>query len=152
MYPRVGVMNKRGWVRIFEAFIAVLLITLALLVLLNQGYFRKGEDTSKIYDAEISILREIQTTDSLREEVLAIDEGSLPAIWGEGFPANTKTKITAATPSYLNCEATICTTDDACTYSGSVNDRGIYAKSTLITASLTQGFKPRQLKIFCWLK
>ena len=106
-------MEKRGWVKIVEAFIALLLIAGVLLIVIDKGYIAKTDISSKVYDAEISILREIELDDNLREDILDSD---LPMYWdNELFPQNLKNRIDERTPSYLECKAKICEMDEICT-------------------------------------
>ena len=63
-------INKKGWIRIIEAFVAILLVAGVVLVVVGRGNFQR-EDISQIFhDAEFSILREIQLNDTLRNEIL----------------------------------------------------------------------------------
>ena len=52
--------NRKGWIRIVEAFISILLVTIVLLVVLDKTPVEKVDFSSDISDAEASILREIQ--------------------------------------------------------------------------------------------
>lgn len=140
--------NKRGWIRIIEVFIAILLITGILLIVLDKEEGLEKDISSKIYKAEVSILREIQLNNSLREDILDLDVTN-PVEWeGEYFPSNVKSKITSRTPNYLTCKAKICSLDSVCDLSESSED-DIYAQSAVISANL-QKYDPRQLKLFCW--
>ncbi|GAJ11607.1 unnamed protein product, partial [marine sediment metagenome] len=68
--------NKRGWIRIVEAFVAILLVTGVLLVIINKQYIGKDDISAKVYDVELSILREIQSDTALRDSIL--QAGTLP--------------------------------------------------------------------------
>ena len=61
------VIHKKGWIRIVEAFVAILLITGVLLILLDKGYL-KEDISSKVYEAEVSILRGVQLDLELRRK------------------------------------------------------------------------------------
>ncbi|MBD3247200.1 hypothetical protein GF378_01110, partial [Candidatus Pacearchaeota archaeon] len=52
--------DKRGWIRIIEAFIAVLLVAGALLIVINQGYIGKADISEQVYEVQLAILREIE--------------------------------------------------------------------------------------------
>ena len=140
-------MKKKGWIRIIEAFVMVLLITGILLIVLNKGYISKNDDSQKIYEDEQGILREIQLNNSLRQEIL--DIGILPVEWNN-LPENVKNKIISETKSYLNCEAKICDINEICVLS-EISDKDIYVQKVIITATL-ETYSPRQLKLFCWKK
>jgi len=138
--------NCRGWIKIVEAFIAILLIAGTLLIVINQGYIGRTNISSKIYEMEVSVLREIELNDMLRNEILAV---SLPTKWDE-FPANVKNKIKNRIPDYLECTAKICEMDKICALDEYV-DKDVYVQSVAITANL-ETYNPRQLKLFCWVK
>jgi hypothetical protein len=142
--------NKRGWIEILEAFISVMIVAAILLVVINKGNLA-GEDVStKIYNTEISILREIQTNDSLREEISRLDNSSIPLEWAD-FPVGVKTKITQRTPNYLTCVGKICQLDTICSLVEK-EDKSIYTQSVIISATLTEGIVYRKLNLFCWQK
>jgi len=137
--------NKKGWIRIAEAFIAVLLVIGAAIIVVGGGIQR--EDISEeVYDIEIAILREIQLNNTLRSEIL----GTSGTIEWDGFPSGTKNKIIAKTPGWLECEGKICPPESTCLL-GEESEKNVYAQSVLITSTL-YNFNPKQLKLFCWEK
>ena len=135
--------NNKGWIRIAEAFIAVLIVLAAAIIVVGEGIQR--EDISeKVYDIEIAILMEIQLNNTLRSEILDV---SIPLEWG-GFPQEIKDKIIAKTPEWLECVAKICSPESTCLW-GEEPEKNVYVQSVLITSTLDD-FNPRQLKLFCW--
>lgn len=101
--------NKKAWIKIVEAFIAVLLVTVALLILLNRGYFGGQRETTQVYDVQVSILREIRLDDQIRSDILSVDNSSLPVSWNDTlFPPSVKEKIIDRVPAHLECVANIC--------------------------------------------
>ncbi|MFH1607842.1 MAG: hypothetical protein ABIA78_01790 [archaeon] len=161
------VINKKAWIKIVEAFVAILLITGVLLIFINKGYI--GENiSSKVYDAQILILRGIQVNDNLRQDILIsnksgydpdISESPLPIEWDDFEDAeqrqlqNLKDKIIEQTPNYLQCIAKICEPNDSCLLNDldKPSNKEIYAQPVTITANYEM-FNPRQLKLFCWVK
>jgi hypothetical protein len=144
--------DKKGWIEIVEAFVAVLLITGVILILLNKGYIGRTDISEKVYEAQLAILREIETNDTLRADILNAPE-PLPVAWEDsGFPANVKNKITERTPNYLSCTGKICDMTQMCTL-GEEESQGkdIYSQAVTITSTLeTLGY--RKLNLFCWTK
>lgn len=134
--------NKKGWIKIVEAFIAIMLVTIIFLIVLNKGFENKDDDFPRIHEAEIIILREIQLDNDLRSDVLGVNPGSDGLLW-VGFP-NEKV------PNYLICEAKICNIGDLCVLNDPIQT-DIYSESVIISANLTV-FDPKQLKLFCWKK
>ena len=143
--------NKRGWIRIVEAFVAILLITGVILMVVNRGDIQKSEDNSKIHEIEISILREIELNDNLRQIILKIDSNQLPLKWGnENFPVEITKVISSRTPENLGCAVNICELDSICGMEEYVA-KDVYAQKIIIAATL-EIYNPRQLKLFCWRK
>ena len=141
------ISQTKGWIRIIEAFVMILLITGILLIVLNKGYISKNDNSQEIYENEQGILREIQLNNSLRQEIL--DIGVLPVEW-DIFPENVKNKIISEIKPYLNCEAKICDVNEICVLS-KISNEDIYVQKAIITATLEK-YSPRQLKLFCWKK
>jgi len=142
--------NRRGWIEIIEAFVAVLLVAGVILIVLNKGYFQKTDISNRVYETELSILREIQTNDTLRSKILNAAE-PLPIEWADvRFPIEVKDKITARTPDYLNCIGKICNMTQICIISESPQ-KDVYSQSVTITSTL-QTISYRKLNLFCWTK
>ena len=138
--------GRAGWIRVVEAFVAILLITGVLLVLFGGGNIKKDDPSSKIYEVETAILREIQLDNNLRNLILAVSipvESSNPA-----FPSLVFDKITSRTPAYLGCISKICSLDDDCLLN-ELMAKDVYARSVAITSELPEY---RQIKLFCWIK
>ena len=141
--------NKKGWIRIIEAFVAVLLILSIILLVIEKNSF--GEEPSgEIYEIENSILRTIQLNNSLRAAVLG--ELTLPVDSLGNSPQIVWDKILEKTPSHLTCFAKICAIDSDCDFEGSSEiKKNIYSQAIPIFANLNT-YSPRQLKLFCWAK
>jgi len=136
--------SKKAWIKIFEAVIAVLLITSVLLVVLGTGVVENDGETLKIYNEEISILREIQLDNALREEILNAN----PPVGLDALPG-VEEKILDRTPDYLSCKAMVCAMDDDCILDG-YSGKEVYVQSVVITVNIqSESFNPRQLKLFC---
>ena len=142
-------MNKRGWLKIAEAFIGVLLLAGVILIVISNTENQNTDIAPLIQDAEISVLREIELNSTLRAEILGTN-GEIDWASFSSLAPNTGLKIQSWIPNYLNCEAKICDPSGPCLLLG-VQDKGIYAESIMITSNLNT-FKPRMLKLFCWEK
>ena len=135
-------MNNRGWIRIAEAFVSVLIVVGAAIIVINGGI--QGDDISeKIYDVEISILRGICLNESLRSEIL----GTSGIIDWDDFPSQIKNKIIDETPGELECIAKICLPESVCLLEEE-SEKNVYAHSVLIFSTLTN-YNPRIIKLFC---
>lgn len=142
--------GKKGWTRIVEAFVAILLIVIVLILVINVQDNGNQTVAQRIYSEELSILKDIQLTPSLRTEILGAT--NLPLNWDD-FDSNGLTdvenKINEKTPSYLNCVASLCLLDDACIIEEDILS-DIYVQQISINADLDT-YSPRKLKLFCWL-
>ena len=138
--------RRKGWIKIIEAFIAILLIAAVALIVVEKGSLQREDIFSGIQNTELSILREIQLNETLRNDFV----GESGEVEWESFPELTKSKIESKTPSYLECQAKLCEPDTDCFFTGQ-QDKDIYAKSALISSSL-DNFNPLILKLFCWMK
>ncbi len=142
--------NRSGWIEIVEAFTAILLVAGVLLILLNKGYLENTDASEKIYKAQLSILREIQTNTSLRADTLNAS-APLPIEWNSlSFPASVKAKIIERTPNYLNCTGKICYMNQTCSLGQGMN-KDIYSQSVTITSTLG-ALDFRKLNLFCWTR
>ena len=142
--------GKRGWIKIVEAFVAVLLITGILLLIISQSNVSENRFDSDIYNKELNILRKVQLNDTLRNSVLG---ASVPvASIDVEFPLDVSTRIYDDTPSYLECISKICTLENSCTLEGAEIEikKDIYTRSVSVFSNSTT-YSPRQLKLFCWI-
>lgn len=144
------IKDKHGWIEIVEAFVAVLLVAGVLLIVLNKGYLQKTDISNRVYEAELSILREVQTNDSLRTKILTVAE-PMPVPWEDTrFPSELKDKITVRTPDYLYCVGKICNMTQTCVTTENTG-KDIYSQAVTISSTLqTLGY--RKLNLFCWTK
>jgi hypothetical protein len=148
-------MNKRGWIRIVEAFFSLLLIAGVFLIVYNKGYIGGDDISSRVYDLQLSVLREIELNDNLREQILCtpLPCGSLLPEVGiededESFPEDVKSKIDERIPDSFICRSKICEINEICELNEYI-DKDVYAQSVVIAATL-EIYSPRQLKMFCW--
>lgn len=156
-------MNNRGWVRIVEAFFSLLLIAGVFLIVLNKGSFGGDDASSRIYDLQLSVLREIELNDDLREDILcapnsppcidpilggSIENENEDGSANSNFPQSVQTKINERMPNSLICKSKICTIDVICEL-GEYIDQDVYVQSVAIAATL-ENYDLRQLKMFCW--
>ena len=141
------VKNKRGWIRIVEAFVAILLIVGILVIFLGGNELEREDLSTTIHDSQVSILRGIQLNDTLRQEII----NTMDMVEWDDFSSvapETEAKITSETPVGFTCVAQICDPSDLCLLTEQ-QEGSVYASSVLITSAL-DGFNPRQLKLFCW--
>jgi hypothetical protein len=144
-------MNKRGWIRIVEAFIAVLLIAGVLLFVINRGYIGTRDISEQVYEAQLAILREIELNSDYRLQILEEGEKLKQEPPVEPLiPAGVSETIEQRMPDYLECVSRICNLEKVCPAPEGVPiERDIYAQAVAISAEGTK-YGPVQLKLFCW--
>ena len=144
------IKSKKGWIRLVEVFIAILLLTGVLFVVTSGGNSSKKNTLYiEVSEKELAILRDIELNDTLRAEVLSVDSEDLPIEWDDfgSKLENVKGRITYLTPSNLECVAKICLINKVCIMND-FPDGDVYAKSIIISANSTV-YSPRELKLFC---
>ena len=139
--------NRRGWIKIAEAFFALLLVAVVVIAVVSQISIKTAGHSSRILSVERGILKEIELNYTLRTEIINT-EGIVE--W-ESFPIQTRGRIQSLTPNYLTCVAKICGPTDECVLDNEneiFGDEDVYADSILIYSNLEK-YNPRMLKIFC---
>jgi len=132
------IKGKRGWLRIVEAFIAVLLLAGFLLFLYVKS--DSGSSSEEIYKIEREILEAIERNDNLRSEVLS------------GRLIETNSFVRENLPLSLDFELIICEIDENCGLTNpQVLEGKIYVDEILISSKLTV-YNPKKLRFFVWEK
>ncbi len=139
------VKQKKGWIRIMEATIAITIFATVLLVIYSQQAIvvDKGEPI-KILQKQI--LNEIALSDILRQMVLDNSVDEINVYFANYFPY------------YLNYSIIICNLTvevDPCKMSMSdyseIQDKEIFVENTIISGNLTE-YNPKFVNIFVWEK
>ncbi|MBU1135970.1 MAG: hypothetical protein ABIG37_00665 [Nanoarchaeota archaeon] len=128
--------NKKGWLRIAEAFLAILLIT-GVLIFLNTGFDYSNKKTDEIYFLEKSILNEISNNQTLRGNILQ-DNPNIELIENE---------IKYRIPLIFNFSVMVCEIYEICNPDFYYEE--VYAKEKIISSTL-QKYEPKKVKIFLW--
>ena len=128
--------NKKGWIRIVEAFIAILIVASVLFVITSRVPIR--DRTEEIHETQRFVLEQIATNNTLRGEIL------------EGNKDNSEIFIENNIPTHWNFTVEICEVDNICGMPFYVEEE-VYADEILITSNLTK-YSPKKLKLFVWSK
>lgn len=130
--------DKKAWLRIVEAFLAVLIVMGAVLVLLSKQPPTKDMSDS-IYEKQRQILDIISKNDSLRGEIVSGD--------------NTKVNLTIQEliPSSWEFATNICDLDAICPNPGDYENKEVYATEVVVTSTLNV-YSPKKLRFFVWMK
>ncbi len=132
----MGKKNKKGWIRIVEAFISVLIVASVLITISSR--IPKQDRAENMHDMQRSILEQVSSNETLRAEILENDKTKI-----ESFIENNL-------PVYLNSTIRICEISEVCGMPFYV-EKEVYADEILISANLTK-FSPKKLKLFVWMK
>ncbi|MBS3079713.1 hypothetical protein J4218_06335 [Candidatus Pacearchaeota archaeon] len=130
--------NKRGWLRIIEAFIAILIVFGAVLYIVSKQNYSL-DSSSVIYEKETKILDIISKNDNFRQMVLDNNNSQLQNEIKKMVPASWNFSTCIESNITLVCSPQI------------PLDRNIYVNEVLITSSLTQ-YNDTKLRLFVWMK
>ncbi len=128
-------MNKKGWIRIVEAVIAVLLIATVLLTV----YSRQASKTQneEIISTISAILDGIVNDNRLRQDVLNYKAENINSFVRERLPA------------VLDFTVKICDVNDVC--GPDVYRKEVFADERIVSSTL-QEYDATKLKLFVWEK
>jgi len=137
--------NKKGWIKIVEAFMAIALLLGFLMVMLVQ-INKNNQNNSLIEENNLKILRGIETNQTLRNAVLSsvIPSNST----GTGFSPELNSFLSDNTLLGQNCVLYICEVDNECNLETEINEE-IFSSEVLIFSNPTK-YSPRKLKVFCY--
>lgn len=128
--------NKKAWLRIVEAFIAVLIVASVLFIMVSRE--PKKDKTENIHEMQRAVLEQISLNETLRSEILGNEI------------TNTEFFVNKSLPFYYNFTIRICEIEKVCGMPFYL-DKEIYADEILIAADLTR-YSPKKLKLFVWRK
>ena len=141
-------VNKRGWIRIVEASIAILIIASSVFIIYRGVVVNKEFDLTQIITP---ILEEIGKNITLREKILSYQPSS-----GEEIPPEIRDFVSARIKKpYLNYTIKICDPNflNGCALENYPENArsGVYADERIISGTVTQKqFSPKKIKIFLW--
>jgi len=138
------VKNKRAWIKIVEAFMAIALILGFLILLLNLKW-SQSEDYSLLEKNNLEILRGIQGNSSLRANVFSSDVGLNSS--SETFPESLRSYLDSNIIPGEACYLYICDLDSGCPVEV-LPEKSVYASEVLLFAT-SSVYSPRKLKISC---
>ncbi len=139
--------TKKGWIRIVEAFMAIVILLAFVMVLLSQMRDLEGEK-SLVEKNNFKILKGIEINLSLRNEALSL---SLPAYFNDSGPSsNFKKYLSNRTLIGENCFLYFCALNDSCKLQTEVL-KEVYSSEIFLYANSTF-YSPRKIKVFCYLK
>lgn len=130
--------NRRAWLRIVEAFLAIVIISGALLYILSEQPIQ-GDISEEVYQSQREILNLISKNEGLRADIL------------DGDTTQVNVAITKMIPLNLEFSTNICMLGDVCPNLVSVLDKSVYATEVMIAAT-PNNYSPKKLRFFVWIK
>lgn len=127
--------GNKGWIRIAEAFIAILLITTVMITMYSKQIAKK--DKSEIVKMEDAILNEIANNEKLRQEILS------------NQTQNVTEFISTILPNFLNFDVIVCGIYDICNLDRYIPN--VYVRERVISSTLYE-YSPKKIKLFMWEK
>ena len=127
--------NKKAWIRIVEAFIAIMIVASVLIIMITRV---PREDKVDVHEIQRFVLEQIAVNDTLRGEIL------------ENEKTNTEAFINENIPIYWNFTIEICEVEEICGMPFYIEEE-VYADEILITSNLTY-YGPKKLKLFVWME
>lgn len=146
-------VNKKGWLRIIEATVAILIVLGAILIIVGNRTFHSSTDlTSEARE----ILIEIASNVSLRKEVLSYEISPSSEEQTLKNEEIQKTVIRYINQSLGRLDfkyvLKICATDEVCyleNYPSGTEE--IFAAERIISTNLTvENYNPKKIKLFIW--
>ena len=128
--------NKKAWLRIIEAFIAILIVASVLLITITNA--PKPDRTEEIHKMQRSVLEQVASNDALREEIIKNDA------------TNTLSFINSIVDQKWEVRIEICEISDICKMDDYV-EKDVYVDEILISSTL-ELYAPKKLKLFMWEK
>jgi len=131
-------INKKAWLKILEAFLAIVIILSAVLIIMVKQK-PKADLSENVYEKQRQILDIISKNDSLRNDILIQDNTKINALIYNLIPRN------------WNYSTSICDINLVCPNPKQVHETDVYTTEIMITSNLTK-YSPKKLRFFVWAK
>lgn len=151
-------VNKKGWLRVLEASIAILIVTSVVLVAYTKQV-KRADPTDQIMILQKKFISEMVNREDLRMLVLSFDSNPETSI------AKISVFLNKSFPESFDycfriCDLGVpCSISEACISRGldydslvkAIKEKEIYAEEAIISANYTK-YSPKKIKIFLWEK
>jgi hypothetical protein len=130
--------NKKAWLRILEAVIAITLIVGAIIYIMSTNAPKK-DISSSVYEKEKYILELISNNNTLRGDIISSKY------------QNVNSTIRSLIPPTWDFDTNICTLDNMCNKLSIPIEKDVYASEIVISSNETK-YDPKKLRLFVWMK
>ena len=131
-------VNKKGWLRILEAGIAILIIA-GVLLAMHSRTSQREDISSYVYEIQMRVLSEISNDADLRKAVLKKDEDFVERYARENIPEEFEIDLKI-------CELGA---EDNCWLTQEVT-KDVYVEEIIIAANLDI-YAPKKVRLFVWV-
>jgi len=131
-------INKRAWLRILEAFLAVVIVLSAVLIIMVRQK-PKTDISEEVYEKQRQVLDIISKNNSLRNDILIKDNTKINNLIYDLIPKN------------WNYSTNICNISLICSNPIQVYETEVYTTEIIVTSNLTK-YAPKKLRFFVWGK
>lgn len=136
-------MGKKGWIRITEAIVAILIMSSVLIVMYTKDVPQVSY-SDYVYNLQTRILMDVADRDNLRSATLSSTESltnqTLLDYFDESIPSNFNYTVKVCSLSAVTCNANI----------GDVPSE-IFVEDRIISSNL-QKYDPKMLRLYIWEK
>ena len=146
------VANKRGWIRILEATIAVMIVAGVLVVAYVKQDDGGADSSDYVYSLQRQILMDVSSSSDLRLMVLSDDD--------DGLNLSIYDKIPSAFGYYVSIcglgnMTDFCNIEDAGVVA-EIQDKNVFVEEIIVSADLGDGssatYDPKKVRLFVWEK
>lgn len=140
--------NKRGWIRILEATIAVLLVSSTLVIVYTRQPDRVVDASEYVYLLQKELLSDISLRDDLRSYVLTSTEDQVDSrlhmFVSSKVPATIGARIKVCDLTDPPSPCKLNSTDLAAT-----GESDVFVEETVLSSNITN-YDPKKVRIFIW--
>ena len=129
-------VGKKGWIRITEAVVAILIMA-SVLIVLYVNDTPQVNVSDYVYDLQVRLLTDVADRDDLRNATIYSDYNYLKTTY---FDLNI--------PQNFNYNISICNLGDPCNYAPDV-DNAIFVEDRIISSTLSS-YQPKMLRLYIW--
>jgi len=132
-------MDKKGWLKVLEAVIAITLL-IGVLVYIMSINAPKKDISGDVYEKEKFILDTVSKNDSLRNDIMANNT------------YNINSTVVKMIPTTWDFETKICELDSICSGDSRMPlNQDVFSSEIVVTTNKTS-YNPRKLRLFVWGK
>ncbi len=132
------VKNKKAWLRIVEASIAILIVVGVVLIMMSgRGVDRDISD--EVYQRQEEILNVILNNNSFRNDIL------------DGNSNKINNEILRLVPFSWDFSVNICNVDEVCPNPQLVQEEEVYITERIVSSTISQ-YSPKKIRFFIWIK